>query len=489
MLEVFHATTSTSTTTSSSTSTLTLTTQDRSIRDLALDCLHSLFKTLYPDPEERRRRDEDADVEMKDEDDNVIRGVAVRVVRTCVDELERPDTRDAKHAIDVLVAISTSSDRLARYVVDETFAPLLDKCRDPNVVDLATVRPASLEHVATLLDSLVSSSSSSCGRELDLGQTLERHRDTLLSVLTSNAAAAPRRSSASSSVPCQVAALKGLIALVRLTCRPSSSNGTTRLFLSDEEIEFCVSTFNDFVVPTTTRGDDAAVGGEEREEEEDDEDGGEAYDQALDNLVVVSTSLPHLIQRATLPRLWALLPHDSTSFSFSSSSEDNQDEDADDDDDKKKVTTSRTRYLKALSAIAALSIPRPLFDTCVTETLDRLEKVVSLETSPTQQEGRRRRRPRPRGTMIDPTLYAHDLLSTFKGVLRAKAKANDDDDVTNCFDDRFLVRLMSLFILPTTTTTTTACQEEERGRVAFDLRLLVDVGKVVELILTRVDEG
>lgn len=152
---------------------------------------------------------------------------------------------------------------------------------------------------------------------------LHPHLDTLLSLFTSS-------SSRSQSSPTRLAALKGSIALIKLSG-----------FLSEsQEIGFCVNSFNEIL--------------QDPLEEED-----EVYDLALENLIVVSRIYPSIIEETTFPLLFSSLPTPTT------------------EDDSLGET-----YKRSLAALAALSIPPNLFEILSLRLLSLLDTTLSLPTTP-----------------------------------------------------------------------------------------------------------
>ncbi|GAA5933513.1 Met18p [Sporobolomyces koalae] len=411
-IEVFHAT-------------------DTSMQDLALLTFHSLFATLYPDSDTNQTEQDGGDQAMRDaadaRADEVVKGIAVQVVKNSLDELEEPDKSNAKPAMRILVTIAAASQRLTRYVLDQTLPPLLNLCQNPEEV---SVRPSVLAHLATLLSSLSSPTQTSsttriepgaglpsqiAPASLDLSQPdspLKPYLDTLLSLLTSSARAA----TAASSQPSRIPALKGLISLIEI------GRGS---FLSKPETEFVVSTFNEII---------AAAGSEEDE----------VYDLALENLIISSRIEPvsHIVESLTLPILFGQLPQ-TVSFSLSNSD----------------------GYKKALSALAALSISPKLFEILSVRLSSRLEELVS--SSPSTE------------LRSDSSLYAHYLLETLRSVIQAKTNQKVYQDLDRYLENGFAQGLLNMFINPTT------CTNEQV--LALDSRLLVDVGKILGLILQRVD--
>ncbi|GAA5979071.1 hypothetical protein JCM5350_007056 [Sporobolomyces pararoseus] len=429
-LEVFHAT-------------------ETSLQDLALECFYSLFKTLYPDHDDDRGRGggRGEDTEMKEsvgEEEEEEKGIVVQVVENSLEELQEPEKRDAKPAMRILIVVAASSKRLTKYVLNKVLPKLLKLLQDP---DQSSLRPSILSHLSTLLESLSTSSTSSSSdgssseglplnvlpTKLDFSSSttttsspLAPHKDTLLSLLTS--------STRSSSQPCRIPALQGLISLITL---PG--------FLNLQEIEFVSSTFNDLVVLT---GEVEGGGGGGINNDLVDED---SYDLALSNLITVSDLYPKIIESTTLPLLFSQLPT------------------------REGGGGREKNYTKTLAALAALSLPSDLFEFFSLRMISRLEEVLSLPLTSTSTV-----------TTSDVTLYAHHLLITFKSLIKAKIekkkKRGECSDFDKFLDNGFLIKLLSYFILPTTASSVQGREEV----VAMDKRLLVDMGKILELISTRI---
>lgn len=174
-------------------------------------------------------------------------------------------------------------------------------------------------------------------------------------------------------------------------------------------------------------------------------DGEEQYESALDGLVIVSTLHPKTIEAETLPTLFASLPS-SAPPAGTKESED---------------------YRRALSSLAALCIQPDLFELLSVRILAKLEGICSIAyQTPVEQNLN--------------SLYAHHLLSTLRSVLKTKAEKGHED--LTKYVEKLVPRLIGLFVLPTT-------KVEGEREVAKDVRLLEDVGKVVKIVLQRVDAG
>ncbi|BGP33480.1 hypothetical protein JCM10296v2_005284 [Rhodotorula toruloides] len=218
-----------------------------------------------------------------------------------------------------------------------------------------------------------------------------------------------------------------------LTCRTASISGLVALlkipaFLSPAEVDFCVSAINDVLVQP---------------------DGDEYYDAALDALVIVARLFPRTVESSTLPILFRAFPSSSTPTPISPESE---------------------AYRRALEALAALCLHPDLFEILTLRLTSRLEEILAFTpTSPSDFSA--------------ATLYAHHILETLRAVLQEKIRRNHHD--VGKYVERFVPGLCASFIFPTLRASSGAA--EEKREVAKDPRLLVDVGKVVNLVVQRVD--
>ncbi|GAA5932916.1 hypothetical protein JCM3775_005263 [Rhodotorula graminis] len=426
IIEVFHA-------------------SDDSMQDLALGTMRALFATLYPDEtldgsgaavaQPVAPEGEDAEMQPVSElvvesaaaaPEDKIEGVAVKVVQNSLDELAEPEKNNAKPAVRILTALVASSARLARYVLAQALPPLLALYKDQ---DQITLRPSVLSHLATLLSSLSPPEPSPSPSAVTL-PTILFPPPSLLSHDTNGSSPSPLdpfRDDLLSLLPSATRAL---------TCRLAALSALSALlrvphFLSADEREYCVSAMND-VLATPLDGD-------------------EYYDAALDALVLVAASHPSLVERLVLPGLFAALPAGAPGSSSPSHAE-----------------AGRDAYRRALEALAALAVCHPaLFELVAVRLSARLEALVALPAD--GDEG------------PPAALYAHHVLTTLRAVLADKVRRGDAD--VPKYVERFVPGLLGMFLLPTTV-------EREAGRgktVAEDVRLLVDAGKVVNLVLQRVD--
>ncbi|BGP41533.1 hypothetical protein JCM10450v2_005582 [Rhodotorula kratochvilovae] len=168
-------------------------------------------------------------------------------------------------------------------------------------------------------------------------------------------------------------------------------------------------------------------------------DGDEYYDAALDALVLVARSHPALLERLTLPALFDALPPAAPNEAESEA------------------------YRRALEALAALCVCHDaLFALLAEQLATRLEALLKL----------------PAGEERGSALYAHHLLGTLRAVLGEKVRRGDADVAG--YVEAFVPRVLAMFVLPT-------LREEGAKTVAEDVRLLVDAGRVVNLVVQRVD--
>lgn len=327
-------------------------------------------------------------------------------------------------------SVALPAARLARYVVAQALPPLLALYKDQ---DQITLRPSVLSHLATLLSSL-SPPDESPSPSASTIPTILFPPPALLSHDSNSSSPSPLEPfrddllsllpSATRALTCRLAALSALSALLRVPH-----------FLSGDELEYCVSAMNDVLALPL--------------------DGDEYYDAALDAVVLVAASHPALVERLVLPGLFAALPAGAPS-SLSSSSH--------------GAEADRDAYRRALEALAALAVCHPaLFELVAVRLSARLEALVAL---PADSDG---------GSASEgqaAALYAHHVLTTLRAVLGDKVRRGDAD--VPRYVERFVPGLLGMFLLPTTL--------EGRGKtVAEDVRLLVDAGRVVNLVLQRVD--
>ncbi|GAA6018123.1 hypothetical protein JCM8202_000190 [Rhodotorula sphaerocarpa] len=397
---------------------------DSEMQNHALMAIRALYSTLYPDESSVSIPHAAADGEdtpMTDRPSEVgaIEGVAVKMVQNSLEELGEPDKNNAKPAARILTALISSSNRLARYVLQQSLPLVLDMYKNQDDIAL---RPSLLSHLATLLASLSEPDLVSADpdeplppRELsvpptfrhDDGQSpLEPHRDDLLSILTGSTRA----------LTCRLPALAGLLALVRV---PE--------FLTPSEVDFSISSINEVLTSP---------------------DGDEYYDAALDALVVLARRHPQAIERLTLPLLLATLPTSPLPMPGSAESDE---------------------YRRALEALAALCVPPDLFEILALRLSARLDESLAFIATPSSAE------------YIAAALYSHHLLATLRAVVQEKVKQGHVD--VPKYAEGFAPRLCSMFILPTT------FNEYADGSrsVALDPRLVLDAGRVVNLVVQRVD--
>ncbi|KAK4050301.1 hypothetical protein OIV83_003622 [Microbotryomycetes sp. JL201] len=396
---------------------------DGSLQDLSLSALQSLFATLYPDGETPASV-VDVDMHMpevgKIPHADDIEGVAVKVVGSALEELKEPDKSNAKPACRVLSTLLLSSDRLTRYVARTAMPQLLSLFKNPDEVAL---RPAALACLSDILSGLT----------IDAVQPSEDSIVPRPKTLHSNGASPlePFRddllssfTSGSRSAVTRSAALEGLVVLVKID-----------QFLRSDEVAYCINALNDVL----------------QSPESDDE-----YESALTGLIDVSKYHPRPIEQSTLPILFNLLPTDADAF-------------------EQQDSEHKNDYRRALSSLAELCIDPNLFEILALRLLTRLETIVGHRTGLTQSAA-------AMTTYQQVALYGHHLLRTLLVVLKIKVEEGHEDVAK--YVDKFLSRLLAMFVVPTLSDD--GSRDDEGQVVAKDARLLRDAGKVVTVIVQRV---
>lgn len=320
------------------------------------------------------------------------------------------------------------ADRLARYVLEQSLPPLLDLYKSQDDIAL---RPSVLSHLATLLASL-SPPSDDDDDSADKEPPPPRELRTPPTFSHAGGASPlePFRddllsilTGSTRALTCRLPALEGLLALVRIP-----------QFLAPSEVDFSVSAIDEVLMRP---------------------DGGdEYYDAALDALVVISRVYPRVIERLTLPLLLATLPTATASIPLPLPGS------AESDD-----------YRRALEALAALCLHPDLFEILVLRLLARLDETLAISAPVRTSE------------YTAATLYAHHLLATLRAVIQQKVKQGHVDVAK--YVETLVPRLSAMVILPTTFP---AAEDGDSSRpVACDPRLVLDVGRVVNLIVQRVE--
>lgn len=172
-------------------------------------------------------------------------------------------------------------------------------------------------------------------------------------------------------------------------------------------------------------------------------EGEEQYDTALEGLVVISKLHPRIIEESTLPILFSALPSEAPA----------------------PDSPENAAYRRALSALAALCVHPDLFEILTLRLLARLEGICGMYFAEKDVQDRN-------------ALYAHHLLSTMRAVLKAKGDAGHTD--LPKYIEKLVPRIFAIFILPT-------LQAMDEGEVAKDRRLLVGAGKVITLVVQKLD--
>lgn len=322
-------------------------------------------------------------------------------------------------------------DRLARYVLEQSLPPLLDLYKSQDDIAL---RPSVLSHLATLLASLSAPAASDDDDDHSADKEPPPPKELRTPPTFSHADGAsplePFRddllsilTGSTRALTCRLPALEGLLALVRIP-----------QFLAPSEVDFSVSAIDEVLMHP---------------------DGGdEYYDAALDALVVISRVYPRVIERLTLPLLLATLPTATASVSLPLPGS------AESDD-----------YRRALEALAALCLHPDLFEILVLRLLARLDETLAISVPARTSE------------YTAATLYAHHVLATLRAVIQQKIKQGHVDVAK--YVETLVPRLSAMVILPTTFP---AAEDGDSSRsVACDPRLVLDVGRVVNLIVQRVE--
>lgn len=201
-------------------------------------------------------------------------------------------------------------------------------------------------------------------------------------------------------------------------------------FLSVAEVGYCVAAINDVLISP---------------------EGEDQYDTALEGLVTISILHPRIIEESTLPLLFTALPSEAPAPNSPESDD----------------------YRRSLSSLSALCLHPSLFEILSLRLLARLEGLCSSTFTDSL-------------TSSNNALYAHHLLMTLKVVLKKKVSRGDEDVAK--YIEKFVPRLMAVFILPTTQDSIEQTVVEAVS-VALDVRLIEDAGKVVTIILQKVEVG
>ncbi|KAM0786372.1 hypothetical protein ACM66B_001840 [Microbotryomycetes sp. NB124-2] len=403
---------------------------ETSLQDLSLSAMQSLFATLYPD--ETPASVESGDVHMAELEDKgatseELAGVAVKVVGNAIEELKEPDKSNAKPACRVLSTLIMTSARLARYVVRTALPQLLAMFKDPDEVALRSAVLTCLSDIlsAFTVDAAQPSSDSVVPRPI----INHGNASSPLEPFRDDLLAAV--TSGSRSAVSRFAAIEGIVTLVKID-----------QFLKPDEVAYCINSLNDVL----------------KSPETDDE-----YEIALTGLIDVSKLHSKPIEQSTLPILFNLLPTDPAAANFVGGQADHQD------------------YRRPLSSLAELCIHPNLFEILALRLLTRLETVVEFHESSTSSSA----------SYQQVALYGHHLLKTLLVVFKIKIEEGHEDVAK--YVDKFLSRLFAMFIVPTVEDGDGGDEQrrEHAGDggqvVAKDPRLLRDAGKVVTVIVQRVD--
>lgn len=409
----------------------------------ALMAIRALYSTLYPDESSVSIPHAAADGEdtpMTDRPSEVgaIEGVAVKMVQNSLEELGEPDKNNAKPAARILTALISSSSmclyslRTARGMTESVSADRLARYVLQQSLPLVLDMYKNQDDIAlrpSLLSHLATLLASLSEPDLVSADPDEPPPPRELSVPPTF-----RHDDGQSPLePHRDDLLSILTGSTRaLTCRLPALAGLLALvrvpeFLTPSEVDFSISSINEVLTSP---------------------DGDEYYDAALDALVVLARRHPQAIERLTLPLLLATLPTSPLPMPGSAESDE---------------------YRRALEALAALCVPPDLFEILALRLSARLDESLAFIATPSSAE------------YIAAALYSHHLLATLRAVVQEKVKQGHVD--VPKYAEGFAPRLCSMFILPTT------FNEYADGSrsVALDPRLVLDAGRVVNLVVQRVD--
>lgn len=187
-----------------------------------------------------------------------------------------------------------------------------------------------------------------------------------------------------------------------------------------------------------------------------DSTGGGEGDEALKSLVRLSriNEYQKILEETTLPRLFALIPIQPPS---------------------PREGGEEDKYKISLKCLKEICVTRTLFSLLVIRLLARLDGICSL---PSSSSGAK---------------MAHHLLLTLGSVLRVKRGLGGEEieDVKN-WSEKIMEKIFGIFLRATIPSKGRKNEDEmvgvEEGEtVAIDQRLLVDAGKVVEVVVQCVD--
>ncbi|KAI0056039.1 ARM repeat-containing protein [Artomyces pyxidatus] len=267
---------------------------DATTEEEALKAMQVLIKTIYAD-------DQSADAD--------IAGLAKDACVECIEILKHPEKSQAKHAIKVLSAFTSTTPSVSRFTLSHAVPHLVKLFLDPD--ELPNRAP-----VLVLLQSLIAASRDATIKVADASSlspslALSPYKDEVLGVLITGLKAP------SSTQP----AIEGLSAMV-----------TTPGLLEDDEVGFVVQNVNEIISGLR-------------------EDLSGSSDAALDLLTTISTTAPAYISENTLPLLFSTLPDRAP---------------------PREDFAAREKYWVTLNSLTRLCSQHVLFETLVVRLFTRL---------------------------------------------------------------------------------------------------------------------
>lgn len=288
------------------------------------------------------------------------------ITKECNEQLHEPQHKQAKPAGRILRTLGTASAVTFTLVVKATVAPLLTLYQDAE--GIATQR-ALLEVLVQLFDSAIevfgSWTSSQAYPSID--NPLNPFKDRLFELFSQ-----ALMGTAHEEVSFRLVASRGLLRLAKL-----------RHYLEGSEIGMVVQYYNEIVLTEDRTGRD------------------DLKNDAIQALVEVSTSKPKLIMDITFPAFMSKLP------------------DTDEGGSKE--------YIVTLEGLARLSVEKAIFDTLIRRLLNKLDVVLSSNTSPA---------------------YPHAILSALLYVF-SRRKLDGDPNLRSYYD-KIVVGLIRRTVLATT---------------------------------------
>ena len=242
------------------------------------------------------------------------------ITKECNEQLQEPQHKQAKPAGQILSSMATASPIALFLIVKAVMPPLLTlyEAADSMAKQRALLEVfVQLFSAAIVVQSLPDFSTS----ESHASQPLDNFHDRLFE-LTSQAL----MSTSKDEVSLRIVALKGLLRLCSL-----------RKYLSDSEVGMAVQYFDEIVLEEEHTRDDLK-------------------NEAIQALVEISKSKPHLVMDITFPAFMARLPDNNSS--------------------------GETDYLTTLEGLAQLSVEKPISDTLARRLINKLEVVLGAGGPP-----------------------------------------------------------------------------------------------------------